>query len=102
MRNCVRSKRVLVNEKGRISGCEGLDIMVRFDLVETQDFIDGIPSLIFSYGNFRYEDKHTSQVVSRLLCGALLNLKGCGIDTVISLNGPYTFTVMNALSEPGI
>jgi hypothetical protein len=102
MRSCVRSKKVFENEIGRISGCNGLDIKVRFDLVETQDFVDGVPSLIFRYGNFRYAEEHISQVHSNLLCGALLKLRGRGIEVSISLNNPDKFTVINVQSKPGI
>jgi hypothetical protein len=102
VRNEIKAKRVIVNARGRISDRGGLNVNVLFDLIETQDFIDGAPSLKFSYGNFRYEGHLATQVVSRVFYGALLNLGGGGIQTSISLNSADSFTVMSAISETGI
>lgn len=98
MRSEVRTNRLFVNEEGRISGYRGLSIRVRFDLTETQDFVDGVPGLEFSFGNFRYKDIHAPQVNLHVLSGARVNLNGGGIQTAISLNGPDTFTVINNIS----
>jgi hypothetical protein len=96
------TKRVLVNETGTVSDCHGWNIKVCFDLVETQDVIDGVRSPEFSFGYLRYEDRHAFQVISRVCSRAQVTLDGAGLHSTVVLNSPDAFTVMGAILEPSI
>jgi hypothetical protein len=96
------TKRVLVNEAGTISDCHGWNIKVRFDLVETQDVVDGVPSPEFSFGNLRYKDIHAPQVMLRVRSRAELTLDGAGLHSTFVLNSPDAFTVMGAILETSV
>jgi len=93
------TKRVLVNETGIISDCHGWNIKVRFDLVETQDLVDGVPSPEFSFGNLRYKNRHASQVKLRVGSRAQLYLDGAGLHSTVVLNSPNAYTVIGAIME---
>ena len=51
MRRQMRTNRVLMNQAGTLSDSVRTDVKVHFDLVETQDIVDGVPDLEFSFGN---------------------------------------------------
>lgn len=99
MHRIMKTKRVISNEAGVLSNCAHTEVKVHFDLVETQDFIDGTPDLEFSFGNLRCEDEASHRISSLALYGAPLVLSGGGIQTTILLNGPNAFTVMSVIRE---
>jgi hypothetical protein len=98
----MRTNKVLVDEPGRISACGGLNIKVHFDLVETQDFVNGHPSLKFSFGNLRYKRRHADQIDSLVRSRRIVSLKGGGIQTTVFLNSEDTFAVMGAITASEI
>ena len=95
----MRTIRLISNEAGTISDSVHTKIKVHFDLVETQDFIDGVPDLEFSFGNLRFGDEASPQISSLVRRRAPLALSGGGIQTTILLNGPNAFTVMSVIKE---
>jgi hypothetical protein len=95
----MKTKRLIVNAAGTISDTGGLSVAVRFDLIGTLDFVDGTPSLEFSFGDLRYMDDDAPQVSSRALFGTNVTLKCGGIQTTILLNNPFAFTVMSEILE---
>ena len=94
----MRTNRVLVDEPGRISVCGGVDIKVRFDLVETQDFVNGHPSLKFSFGNLRYKPRHAQNITLLVRSCTLVTLRGGGIQTTVFLNSEDSFAVIGAVT----
>jgi hypothetical protein len=95
----MKTIRVIENEAGIISDCARTKVKVYFDLVETQDFIDGVPDLEFSFGNLRFEDESNHKISSLAQFRAPVVLSGGGIQTTILLNGPNAFTVMSVIKE---
>jgi hypothetical protein len=95
----MRTTNVISNEEGTISNCVDTRVRVHFDLVETQDFVDGVPDLEFSFGNLRFADEANPQVASLARFRAPLVLSGGGIETTILLNGPNAFTVISVVKE---
>jgi hypothetical protein len=95
----MKTKRVISNEAGTISDCVRTEVKIHFDLVETQDFVDGVPDLEFSFGNLRFGDEATPEISSLAQFRAPLVLSGGGIQTTILLNGPNAFTVMSVIKE---
>ena len=96
MCNVMRTNRVILNESGRISDCKGWTIRVHFDLIDTQDVIDGVRSPEFSFGNLRYHVKNTAQVMLRVISHARMILDGGGVHSYIFLNSLTAFTVLSA------
>jgi hypothetical protein len=99
MHRIMRTKRMMSNQAGTISNCVQTEVKVLFDLVETQDFVDGVPDLEFSFGNLRFGDEASHQISSLAHHRAPLVLSGGGIQTTILLNGPNAFTVMSVIKE---
>jgi phage FluMu gp28-like protein len=98
----MRTNQVLVDKPGRISACGGLNIQVHFDLVETQDFVNGHPSLKFSFGNLRYKRRHADEITALVLSRRMVSLKGGGIETTVFLNSEDSFAVMGAITAAEI
>ena len=99
MRREMRTVNVISNEAGTISDRAHASVKVHFDLVETRDFVDGVPDLGFCFGNLRFEDQAKSEISSFVLYGGPLVLAGGGIKTTILLNGPNAFTVVSAIEK---
>jgi hypothetical protein len=99
MRREMRTVNLISNKAGTISDCVRTNVKVHFDLVETQDFVDGVPDLEFCFGNLRFEDEAKQEISSLVLFGAPLVLAGGGIQTTILLNGPNAFTVMSVIKK---
>jgi hypothetical protein len=99
MRREMKTIRLITNEAGTITDSVHTKVKVHFDLVETQDFVDGVPDLEFGFGNLRFGDEATPQISSLALFGAPVVLAGGGIQTTILLNGPNAFTVMSVIKE---
>jgi hypothetical protein len=99
MQREMKTLRTIANQAGTISDRLRLTVKVRFDLIETQDFVDGVPDLEFSYGNLRFSDESEPQVLPLIRCRNHLTLQGGGIQTTIRLNGPTAFTVTSSITE---
>jgi hypothetical protein len=95
----VRTLRMIVNEKGRISVGKDLNIKVRFDLTETQDFFDWVPGMKFNFGDLRYSSRYTRKFVSLVFSRTRVNLKGDGVYTSVFMNNSVAFTVINDAYE---
>ena len=95
----MRTLRTVANQAGTISDCLDLKVKVRFDLIETQDFVDGVPDLEFSYGNLRFTDELDPQISSLIRSHTRLTLQGGGIQATIRLNGPGAFTVTSPITQ---
>jgi hypothetical protein len=95
----MKTIRLISNEAGTITGRMQTNVKVHFDLIETQDFVDGLPDLEFGFGNLRFGDEATAQISSLARFRAPLVLAGGGIQTTILLNGPNAFTVMSVIKE---
>jgi hypothetical protein len=99
MRRKMRTNRQIVNAEGTISDRVRINIKVHFDLVETQDIVDGVPDLEFSFGNLRFGETAESQISSLARSRKPVILAGGGIQTTILLSGPTSFTVMSVIKE---
>ena len=99
MRRKMKTIRKIVNAEGTISDRVRLNIKVHFDLVETQDIVDGVPDLEFSFGNLRFGEAARPQISSFARSRTPLILAGGGIQTTILLSGPTSFTVMSVIKE---
>jgi len=97
MCNEVRVTREILNANGILSSPRFSDIQVRFDLIETQDFVDGIAGGKFSYGNLRFVDKPAAPVREFLMSHTRLVLKGGGIQTTVCFNELNAFTVVSEI-----
>jgi hypothetical protein len=93
------TKRVITNKPGILSDRLRTKVKVHFDLVETQDIVDGVPDLEFSFGNLRFGDDATPGITSLALSRTPLVLAGGGIQTTILLSGANSFTVMGVIKE---
>jgi hypothetical protein len=96
------TKRVFINQPGTLSDRLETKIKVHFDLIETQDFADGVPDLQFSFGNLRFGDEATPSVLSAVDLRTPLVLAGGGISTTILLSGPNAFTVVGFVHETSV
>jgi hypothetical protein len=88
-----------MNQAGTLSDSVRTGVKVHFDLIETQDIVDGVPDLEFSFGNLRFEDEVKDNVAWLVLARTPAVLEGGGIQTTILLSGPNTFTVMSVTKE---
>jgi len=95
----MKTIRLISNEAGIITDRVHTKVKVHFDLVETQDFVDGVPDLEFGFGNLRFGDEAKDRISSLARFRAPLVLAGGGIQTTILLNGPNAFTVMSVIKE---
>jgi len=62
-----RTNRQIFDIQGTVTGPGGLDVAVRFDLIELEDLIDGIPGSKYSYGILHFQDPLEPSVKLRLL-----------------------------------
>jgi hypothetical protein len=83
----------ILNEEGSISWPGGSRLSVRFNLIEMQDYTNGVPGRKYSYGNLQFRDHLESSVVLVFLSRTRLVLTGGGIQTPVSLYGLNSFTV---------
>ena len=101
MRCEMKTVRKITDELGVISDHDRLVISVQFDLIETQDFDEGVPVRSFSYGNLQFHRDPKPELVSRLLSLRSVNLTGAGVQTAIHLHSLNSFTVVSAIHEMG-
>jgi hypothetical protein len=93
------TRRVMINKPGTLSDCLRTKVKVYFDLIETQDVVDGIPDLEFSFGDLRFEDEAKPRILSLARSRAPLVLAGGGIRTTIQLSGLNAFIVVGIIKE---
>jgi hypothetical protein len=89
----------IINQEGTISWPGGGGISVYFNLIEMQDFHNGVSGRKYSYGNLRFRDHLESSVVLLFLSRTRLILTGGGIQTAVCLYGLNSFTVMGAIRQ---
>jgi hypothetical protein len=93
------TKRVIINQPGTLSDRSETRIRVHFDMIETQDRVDGVPDLEFSFGNLRFEDEAMLSISCHALMRTPLVLTGGGISATVLLSGLNAFTVMGVVTE---
>ena len=99
MDRVTRTNRQVFDIKGTITSADGLRIDVRFDLIEMEDLIDGMPASRFSYGVLRYIEPLEPAMKPRLLSAAGLTLTGGGIQATFCLYKLNTFTLADTIRE---
>lgn len=97
MDQVTKTNRQILDMKGTITSPDGLRIDVRFDLIEMEDLIDGVPASRFSYGVLRYVEPLTPEVKPRLLSATGLTLTGGGIRASLCLYKINTFTLTDTI-----
>jgi hypothetical protein len=93
------TKRVITNKPGTLSDCLRTKVKVHFDLIETQDIVDGVPDLEFGFGDLRFRDEVRPRILLLALSHTPLVLAGGGIKATILLSGPNAFIVMGVIKE---
>lgn len=88
----------IIDAAGTISWPGG-SLNITFNLIELQDFTDGLPGRKYSYGNLRFQDRLESSVVMLFLSRSRLTLTGGGIETAVCLYGLNSFTVMGKIQN---
>ena len=99
MDTVTRTNKQVFDIQGTISSSDGLSIDVRFDLLEVEDLIDGIPASRFSYGVLRYLEPLEPEMKPRLLSAADLTLTGGGFQAALCLYKLNTFTLTDTMRE---
>jgi hypothetical protein len=99
MDKVTRTNRQVIDIKGTITSADGLRIDVRFDLIEMEDVIDGMPASRFSYGVLRYIEPLEPEMKLRVLSAAGLRLTGGGIQVALCLYKLNTFTLTDTIRE---
>jgi hypothetical protein len=99
MDKVTRTNRQVIDIKGTITSADGLRIDVRFDLIEMEDLIDGVPASRFSYGVLRYIEPLEPAMKPRLLTAGGLTLTGGGIRAALCLYKLNTFTLADTIRE---
>jgi hypothetical protein len=99
MDKVTRTKQQVFDIPGTIIGPDGIRVDVRFDLLEMEDLVDGIPASRFSYGVLRYLHPLETSMKSTLLSATRLTLTGGGIQTTLCLYKLNTFTLAETIRE---
>ena len=99
MDKVTRTNRQVLDVRGTITSADGLRIDVRFDLIELEDLIDGIPASRFSYGVLRYIEPLEQAMEVRLLSAGGLTLTGGGIQAALCLYKLNSFTLTDTIRE---
>lgn len=99
MDTVTRTNRQLFDIPGTVTSADGLSIPVRFDLVEFEDLIDGMPGQKFSYGVLRFEDPLSPSTSQRLLAATQLILSGGGVHSALCLYKVNSFTLVDTLKD---
>lgn len=99
MNTVTRTNRQLFDIPGDITSADGLSIPVRFDLVEFQDLINGMPGQKFSYGVLRFQDPLEPSIGQRLLSAAQLILTGGGLQSALCLYKLNSFTLIDTIKD---
>jgi|SRR5580658_6405766 hypothetical protein len=93
------TKRVIINKPGTLSDCLHTRVKVYFDLIETQDIVDGVPDLEFGFGDLRFGDEVRPRILLLARSHTPLVLAGGGIKTTILLSGPNAFIIVGVIKE---
>lgn len=99
MKTVTRTNRQIFDIAGTITGPNGLNVEVSFDLIELQDLIDGIPGHKYIYGVLRFQKPLEPSVEPRLLSTTRLILTGGGIQATLCLYKLNSFTVVDSIRE---
>ena len=99
MDTVTRTNRQIFDIPGTITSSDGLSIPVRFDLVEFEDLIDGMPGHKFSYGVLRFEPSLEPSIGQRLLSATHVILSGGGIHSALCLYKLNSFTLVDTMKD---
>jgi hypothetical protein len=99
MRMETRTNRQVFGIQGIITGPNGLRVAVRFDLIEFEDLIDGLPGPKFSYGVLHFQEPLEPSIESRLLSATHLSLAGGGIQAALCLYKLNSFTLIETIKN---
>ncbi len=99
MSKVTRTNKQIFDIAGTITGPDGLKVDVRFDLMELEDLIDGVPGPRFSYGVLRFQETLGPSLSERLLSAAPLILTGGGIHASLCLYKLDSFTLTDTIRE---
>lgn len=99
MNTVTRTNKQIFDILGTITGPDDLKIDVRFDLMEFEDLIDGIPGPKHSYGILRYVEPLEPSIEPRLLSATPLTLTGGGIRAALCLYKLNSFTLADTIRE---
>jgi hypothetical protein len=94
-----RTNRQISNIQGTITSTDGLAVPVRFDLIEFEDLIDGMPGQKFSYGVLRFEEPLEPSIGQRLLAATHLLLSGGGVQAALCLYKLTSFTLVDTIKD---
>ena len=83
---------------GTISYLRSAVLPVHFDLLETQEFLNGLPVFSLSLGNLRYDAKSERIFSAFVSSHARLILEGGGIQATVYLHKANEFTVMGTIT----
>lgn len=99
MDTVTRTNRQIFDIQGTITGTDGLAVAVRFDLIELEDLVDGMPGQRFSYGVLRFQDPLEPSIGQRLLSATRLILSGGGIQSALCLYKLNSFTLVETIKD---
>jgi hypothetical protein len=99
MNTVTRTNRQIFDIPGTITSTDGLTVPVRFDLIEFEDLVDGLPGDRFSYGVLRFHDQLELSIQQRLLSATLLVLSGGGIQSALCLYKLNSFTLIETIKD---
>lgn len=94
-----RTNLQIMNAEGTITCPSSFKLDVNFNLIELQDYNNGVAGRKYSYGNLRFRDHLESSVALLFLSRTRLVLTGGGIQAAVSLYGLNSFTVVGAIRE---
>jgi hypothetical protein len=99
MDKVTRTNRQVFDIQGTITSADGLTVAVRFDLIELEDVIDGLPGPKFSYGVLRFPNPLEPTVGKRLLSATRLILSGGGVQAALCLYKLNSFTLIDTVKD---
>jgi hypothetical protein len=92
-----RTNRQAFDIPGTITGPDGLTVAVRFDLIELEDLINGIPGSKYSYGVLHFQEPLEPSVEQRLLSATRLILTGGGVHAALCMYKLNSFTLTDTI-----
>jgi hypothetical protein len=99
MDTVTRTNRQIFDIPGTITSTDGLTVPVRFDLIEFEDLVDGLPGDRFSYGVLRFQDPLEPSLQQRLLSATRLMLSGGGIQSALCLYKLTSFPLIETIKD---
>jgi hypothetical protein len=94
-----RTNRQAFDIPGTITGPDGLTVAVRFDLMELEDLVNGVPGSKYSYGVLRFQGRLEPSIEQRLLSATRLILTGGGVHAALCMYKLNSFTLTDTIKE---